>query len=97
MMCARGVVLNKDDEVEWLIVNDPYGNLEGTGASYQADEQNVAAASGAGTDKGKNAYYRNATLGKDDKLRIKGGGRGFPRVEKTLTTDEIAGKLVPGG
>lgn len=96
MMAARGVVLNKDDEVEWLIVNDPYGNLEGTGASYQSDEQNAASATGAGSDKGKHAYYRNATLGKDSKLRIKGGGRGFPRVEKTMTSDEIAGKLVAG-
>lgn len=96
MMAARGAVLNKDGEVEWLIVNDPYGNLEGTGASYQSDEQNAQSATGAGSDKGKHAYYRNATLGKDSNLRIKGQGRGFPRIEKALTATELAGKLVPG-
>jgi len=94
MMIARGAVVNEKGEIEWLIVNDPYGNLEGTGASYQADEKN--AVSGAGSERGKNAYYRNETLGKDDKLRIKAGGRGFPRIEKAMTSVEIGKRLVPG-
>lgn len=94
IMVVRGAVMNEANELEWLIVNDPYGNLEGAGASYQSDEKN--ATSGAGADKGKNAYYRNETLGTDGKLRIKGDGRGFPRIEKAMTTAEIAKKLVSG-
>lgn len=94
MMVARGVVVNEKEEIEWLIVNDPYGNLEGAGASYSKDERN--ATSGAGSEKGKNAYYRNETLGKDNKLRIKLGGRGFPRIEKVMKVDEVAKKIVSG-
>lgn len=94
IMVARGAVVNEKEEIEWLVVNDPYGNLEGEGSSYQTDEKNVAG--NATSDKGKNAYYRNKTLGVGGKLRIKLSERGFSRIEKTLTKDAIAGKLVPG-
>lgn len=94
MMVARGAVVDEKEEIAWIIVNDPYGNLEGDGASYSKEERNTK--SGEGSEKGKNAYYRNETLGKDSRLRIKLGGRGFPRIEKTISAEWIGTRVVPG-
>lgn len=95
MMVVRGLVLNKNKEIEWLIVNDPFGNMEDKIIGYDMQsERNTT--DGAGSDRGRHAYYRNDTAGKYGNLRIKAGGRGFPRIEKKLTGDEIAKRLVVG-
>lgn len=186
MMVARGIVVNKSLEVEWLIVNDPYGNLASEGSVYEStqvsapvgidaanttnDVEIVQAVLGdlgfykgtvnglcsgksedllvkaiksfqtsamgnknpdgliepggkteaklqekakalahasygakekgetnnATSDYGKHVYYWNNTHGVGNNLRIKGGGRGFPRIEVDMDISTIASKLTKG-
>ena len=186
MMVVRGAVIAKDLVPEWLILNDPYGNLSSAGSVYQeltisdsvgfgganvtadveavkevftalglfdgaldghcdgdnakdplvlaikkAQKQKLGAASSDGlletdsellrkinseqragykekgeknaaTDAGEtgkrglHVYYCNQTHGVGNILRFKGGGRGFPRIEKALITTEIAARLTAG-
>ena len=182
MMVVRGVVVDKNLKVEWLIINDPYGNLASSGSIYEpldiagsvgkggknykadvaavqeslralglysgdingecddktvqaiktfkrkelkikhpkglitpnsrAEKRRMRLSAGYKGDKvevnaegssdgngalGKHVYYWNNTHGMNNILRIKGGGRGFPRIEKNMDKSEIAAKrLTPG-
>ncbi|EYF07215.1 C39 family peptidase [Chondromyces apiculatus] len=46
IMCIRGVVVKHDDEVQWVIANDPYGNLNSPNSVY--DTLDIGQSVGAG-------------------------------------------------